>query len=463
MNGAPTRPFQLTAFAACSDAQVGRRRRNRHDVAELEVTDLAFPATTDAAALASAVAASGGGSMRVIFATYHSISVIEDAQTVHGLPEFDLIVCDEAHRTTGASFADEDQSGFVKVHENDVIRGRKRLYMTATPRIYGESAKTKARDTETVLASMDDPALYGEVLFHHGFARAVESGILADYRVVVLAMDEGTVGASVQKRLADKDSELVLDDATKIVGCWKALSKTGLAEAGDSDSGPMHRALAFCRSIDSSKLVRDEFMQVVAEFEAENAGGEVERLSCEVRHVDGTYNARDRGKRLDWLEEDAGPDVCRILSNARCLTEGVDVPALDAILFLHPRNSQIDVVQAVGRVMRRAPGKRMGYVILPVGIPPGVSAEAALADNKKYRVIWQILNALRAHDERLDAVINQGALGQDVGGRIAIVDGRVASGGAELAAVTATVEDLPGPVPKSSSWPRTGRREWFRG
>ena len=436
--------FQLTAFAACSDAQVGRRRRNRHDVAELEVTDLAFPATTDAAALASAVAASDGGSMRVIFATYHSISVIEDAQTVHGLPEFDLIVCDEAHRTTGATFVGEDQSGFVKVHDNDVIRGRKRLYMTATPRIYGESAKTKARDTETVLASMDDLALYGEVLFHHGFARAVESGILADYRVVVLAMDEGTVGVSVQKRLADKDSELVLDDATKIVGCWKALSKTGLTEVGDSDSGPMRRALAFCRSIDSSKLVRDEFMQVVTEFEAENAGGEVNRLSCEVRHVDGTYNARDRGKRLDWLEEDAGADVCRILSNARCLTEGVDVPALDAILFLHPRNSQIDVVQAVGRVMRRAPGKRMGYVILPVGIPPGVSAEAALAENRKYRVIWQILNALRAHDERLDVVINQGALGQDVGGRIAIVDGRVTSGGAELAAVTATVEDLPG-------------------
>ena len=431
----------LVAFAVCSDTKVGRRRRSKHDVAELEVTDLAFPATTDAAALARAADAFDGGSMRVVFATYHSISVIADAQARHGFPEFDLIVCDEAHRTTGVTFAGEDQSSFVKVHDNEVIRGRKRIYMTATPRIYGETAKTRARDTETVLASMDDPALYGEVLFHHGFARAVESGILTDYRVIVLAMDEGNIGAAVQKRLADEDSELVLDDATKIVGCWKALSKAGLAETSDEDSGPMRRALAFCRSIESSKLVRDEFRQVIGEYEAKEEG--VGGLSCEVRHVDGTYNARDRGKRLDWLEEEAGTDVCRILSNARCLTEGVDVPALDAILFLHPRNSQIDVVQAVGRVMRKAPGKRMGYVILPVGIPPGVPADEALSDNKRYCVVWQILNALRSHDERLGAVINQGRLGQDVSDRILIVNGMAPSGNAELDAVTARVEDLP--------------------
>ena len=160
-----------------------------------------------------------------------------------------------------------------------------------------------------------------------------------------------------------------------------------------------------------------------------------------MRHVDGTYNARARGQRLDWLKADAGIKVCRILSNARCLAEGVDVPALDAILFLHPRKSQIDVVQSVGRVMRRAPGKRMGYVILPVGVPPGVAADQALNDNRKYQVVWQILNALRAHDERLDGVINQGGLGQDVSDRITIIDGRSAS--TELRAVTAEVDTLP--------------------
>ncbi|WP_221931956.1 type ISP restriction/modification enzyme [Paracoccus sp. M683] len=140
---------------------------------------------------------------------------------------------------------------------------------------------------------------------------------------------------------------------------------------------------------------------------------------------------------LDWLKAEASDQTCRILTNARCLSEGVDVPALDAIMFLHPRKSQIDVVQSVGRVMRRAPGKRMGYVILPVGIPAGKSPEEALNDNDKYRVVWQILNALRAHDERFDATINQMALGQDVSDRIQIISDQ------ELASVTATVETLP--------------------
>lgn len=382
--------------------------------------------------------------MRIVFATYQSIQVIADAQAKYGMPVFDLIVCDEAHRTTGATFSGEDQSNFVKVHDNAVIQGRKRLYMTATPRIYGEGAKSKAREVDAVLASMDDKTLYGELLYHAGFAQAVDNGILADYRVIVLAMDEGHVSASVQKRLADGNSELVLDDATKIVGCWKALSKAGLTPGPADDSEPMRRALAFCRDIESSELVRDEFENVVNEFQAQDQDEEdqeAEALRCEVRHVDGTYNARARGERLDWLKEDAGGNVCRILSNARCLAEGVDVPSLDAILFLHPRNSQIDVVQSVGRVMRRAPGKRTGYVILPIGVPTGVPADQALNDNKKYRVVWQILNALRAHDERLDKIINQGGLGQDVSAKIAIVDGR--AGSAELKAITAEVEDLP--------------------
>ncbi len=435
----------LTAFAVCSDSQVGKRKRFMNDVAEIDVTDLAFPATTNAETLAKSVATWDNSTMRVVFATYHSISVIAASQKEHGLSEFDLIICDEAHRTTGVKFSGEDESHFVKVHDNNLIRGKKRLYMTATPRIYGENAKTKARDAEAVLVSMDDTEIYGEILFHYGFASAVDANILTDYRVIVLAMDEGQISGAVQKRLADKDSELLLDDATKIVGCWKALAKSGLMEGSVQDPEPMRRALAFCNSIRNSKLFRDEFKRVISEYREESDNENLLDLLCEVQHVDGTQKARERGKRLDWLKEDTDTNVCRILSNARCLTEGVDVPALDAILFLHPRGSQIDVVQAVGRVMRQTPDrtKKMGYVILPIGVPPGVPANKALNDNKRYRVVWQVLNGLRAHDERLDAVINQGGLGQNVSNRITVIDGRVPSEDTEMKAVTAVVDDLP--------------------
>ncbi|MYG51932.1 MAG: DEAD/DEAH box helicase, partial [Rhodospirillaceae bacterium] len=431
----------LRSFAVCSDSQVGKRRQSNTDVAEIDILDLAFPATTDATKLAQGLRYAAPDKMTVVFATYQSIQVIANAQANHDSPEFDLIVCDEAHRTTGATLAGEEESNFVKVHSNESIRGRKRLYMTATPRIFGESVKTKAEEADAVLASMDDEELYGKTFFHLSFSRAVQSGLLTDYKVIVLAMDEGLIGSSVQKRLADGSSELVLDDATKIVGCYKALTKADMKADVAADPLPMRRALAFCRDIKSSKLVRDEFSAVVDEFlggEPEDDGAH-DSLRCEIDHVDGTFNAKQRGILLDWLKADAGRRTCRILTNARCLSEGVDVPALDAIMFLHPRKSQIDVVQSVGRVMRKAEGKKMGYVILPVGVPPDVPPEQALNDNEKYRVVWQILNALRAHDDRFDATINKASLGQDVSGRIEIVG--VSS--RELEAVTAVVDTLP--------------------
>ena len=432
----------LRSYAVCSDAQVGKRRQSNRDVAEIDILDLAFPATTDAAKLADGVRRPAPDKMTVVFATYQSIQVIENAQAAHGFPDFDLIVCDEAHRTTGATLAGEDESNFVKVHSNDTIRGRKRLYMTATPRIFGENVKVKAEEADAVLASMDDESLYGKTLFYRGFSWAVQEGLLTDYKVVVLAMDEGLIGSSVQKRLADSSSELILDDATKIVGCYKALSKADMKADVAADPLPMRRALAFCRDIKSSKLVRNEFSAVVDEFLDDGLTSQDSadiRLRCEVDHVDGTYNAKQRGVLLDWLKADAEVYKCRILTNARCLSEGVDLPALDAIMFLHPRKSQIDVVQSVGRVMRRAEGKKMGYVILPVGVPAGVRPEQALNDNEKYRVVWQILNALRAHDDRFDATINKASLGQDVSSLIEIIG--VTS--KELQAVTGVVEDLP--------------------
>lgn len=414
----------LRAFAVCSDVQVGKRRRSDSDVAEIEIHDLDYPATTNPAKLAQKAAQFAPDRMTVVFSTYQSIQVISDAQRKHGLPEFELIICDEAHRTTGATLEGEDESNFVKIHNQDFIAGRKRLYMTATPRVFGDSVKSKASETFAVLCSMDDKSLYGETLFARGFGWAVENKLLTDYKVLVLAVDEQMVSGGVQNRLKE-GAELKLDDATKIIGCYKALTKHGLKGELLNDPEPMHRALAFCKDIATSKLVQNEFAAVITEYLASDEGKEAEgnakSLECQLKHVDGTFNAKARNRLLDWLKEEHGDHACRILTNARCLSEGVDVPALDAILFMHPRKSQIDVVQSVGRVMRRAPGKNMGYVILPIGIPAGVTPEEALNDNERYRVVWQILNALRSHDERFDAMINKADLGVDVSDHIEVI------------------------------------------
>ena len=423
----------ITAFSVCSDTKVGRRKSS-DDKIELNLNDLALPATTDARKLSRQIAKTDTSKMTVVFSTYHSIDVISQSQKKHDLGEFDLIICDEAHRTTGATFEGEDESNFVKIHDNKNVRGRKRLYMTATPRIYGDAAKRKADEGDVALASMDDEKMFGENLVSRSFNWAVQNDLLTDYKVVVLTMDERVVSDRVQKAFTE-GTELKIDDATKMVGCYKALAKigiTGLFENKTHSKEPMKRALAFCQNIAVSKLFSSAFSNVVEEYTVnEEVSDEYKTdLKVELSHVDGTFNAQERNEELSWLKDDAGENVCRVLSNAKCLSEGVDVPALDAVMFLHPRKSQIDVVQAVGRVMRKAEGKKLGYVILPIAVAPGVSPEKALNDNERYRVVWQILNALRAHDERLDGTINQIRLGEDVSDRIDIVD------------ITAVVEDV---------------------
>ncbi|MEH6830237.1 MAG: type ISP restriction/modification enzyme [Sulfitobacter sp.] len=288
------------------------------------------------------------------------------------------------------------------------------------------------------LASMDDPAMFGELLFYRGFSWAVENDLLSDYKVIVLAVDEGLISAGVQGRLAES-SEMKLDDATKIIGCFKALTKHELIGEETEHHVPMKRALAFCKNIAVSKMITEEFAAVVDEYrnnpDIGDTGGPA--LGVETRHVDGTYNAKQREDCLDWLKADTDDETCRVLTNARCLSEGVDVPSLDGIIFMHPRKSQIDVVQSIGRVMRKAPGKKMGYVILPVAVPAGVAPEDALNDNERYQVVWQILNALRSHDERLDGRINQIGIGEDVSDKIQIIGVTK-----EMMATTAVVEDI---------------------
>ncbi|SIT51320.1 Helicase domain protein [Paraburkholderia piptadeniae] len=411
----------LHSFAVCSDSDVGKKRKKEDDMVQTFVHELRYPATTDSARLAAEMAKRHDAShMSVVFSTYHSIDVISRAQKQFALADFDLIVCDEAHRTTGATFGDDDESTFVRVHDADYISAAKRLYMTATPRIYGDSAKATAERDNVALCSMDDKALYGDELFVITFSEAVKRGLLVDYKVIVLAVEETHVNRRLQDLLKDENNQLKVDDAAKIVGCWKALSKQGLTDDLVGDGDPMSRAVAFCQVIEvskgakthkvSSKQIAGMFQAVVEAYQESEETEEFEqaaRLHCEAEHVDGGMNASEKEAKLAWLKAETPENTCRILSNVRCLSEGVDVPALDAVLFLTPRNSQVDVVQSVGRVMRNAPGKKRGYVVLPVVIPAGVEPHEALNDNKTYAVVWQVLQALRSHDDRFDAMVNK--------------------------------------------------------
>jgi predicted helicase len=406
----------LHSFAVCSDSEVGKKRKKNDDIVQTFAHELRYPATTNAAHLAEEMDKRHDDQhMSVVFSTYHSINVISEAQHHQQLNEFDLIICDEAHRTTGATFDGESESNFVKVHDNDFIRAKKRIYMTATPRIYGEMAKVSADKGEVTLCSMDDPTLYGNELYVITFSEAVTRGLLTDYKVIVLTMDAKHISTRLQSLLSDENNSLKVDDAAKIVGCWKALSKHHMEEDIGDDSEPMRRAVAFCQVIEaskggkthkvSSKQISGMFQEVVEAYQSQEEDHHT--LICEAEHVDGSMNASQKEKKLDWLKAEPAEDTCRILSNVRCLSEGVDVPALDAVLFLTPRNSQVDVVQSVGRVMRNAPGKKRGYVIMPVVIPEGMKPHEALNDNKTYRVVWEVLQALRSHDDRFDAMINK--------------------------------------------------------
>lgn len=419
----------LKCAVVCSDAKASDAGV---DAWESSLSDLPYPATTDPNLLyeqmGDAKAANSDG-LNVVFSTYQSIQVISDAQAL-GVAPFDLIVCDEAHRTTGAVEAagsKKDMTEFVKVHDNSIVSAKKRLYMTATPRIYGDVAKRRAKAEDYEISSMDDESVYGPEFHRLTFGQAVDQGLLSDYKVIVLKVDEEAISGVIQRALAEED-DFDVPEAAKIIGCWKGLADQDKGEKGH----PLKNAVAFCSTIAESKRMRDYFGRVVDAYieQAREQGDEdVPTLHCDIRHVDGTMDAAERKQDLKWLAEadgarrEDGDPMCRILTNARCLSEGIDVPNLDAVMFLQPKKSQVDVVQAVGRVMRRFKGKDYGYIILPVVIPAGMDAEQALDANEPFQVVWDILKALRSHDERLEARVN--ALPYDGDGKdspVSVVD-----------------------------------------
>jgi len=393
---------KLNVYAVCSDPKAGRKRNNE----DLSAYDLIIPATTDTNLLVENFNKyKSKESINVIFSTYQSLPIVAQGQK-DGLPEFDLIICDEAHRTVGLTLLGDEDSNFTKVHNNDHIKGKKRLYMTATPRVYSPGAKAKAKAAEATYASMDDYQTFGEEFYRLRFYEAVNEGLLSDYKVLILTVNEDAIASAFQQQLSDANGEIKLDDATKIVGCLNAFAKHDPTnEYFKTDKTPMKRVVAFSNTIANSQKFKRIFNEISERFHSLNETKV--KMAVEVKHIDGTFNSFDREELLGWLKLNPEEKHCNVLTNARCLTEGVDVPSLDAIVFLEPRNSMVDVIQAVGRVMRKSPNKEYGYVILPIGIPSNVTPEQALDNNERFSAVWTVLNALRSHDERLDAEINK--------------------------------------------------------
>lgn len=441
-------------ICVCSDSTASRLKDN--DNADNPV-DLAMPASTNYRSVAQQLVNAkkqmeGKEGLIVVYSTYQSIDVIGKAQRfLRGeevdddkqqmlfddfKPEdydftFDYIVCDEAHRTTGAKALGEEASSFTKVHDNDNVASKHRLYMTATPRLYSESAKKKAEENNATVWSMDNRDIYGDEIYRIGFGEAVEKDLLSDYKVLILTVRESTqLPADLLQAVQDKNQEINADDAVKLVGVINALSKRVVPDPDivkSVDPALMHRAVAFCSKIKTSKVIASSFTEFGKSIQ-ENFQEEAqdETVIATAKHIDGSMNANERNELVSWLRNaPTDGNECRILTNVRCLSEGVDVPSLDAVIFLSKRNSQVDVVQSVGRVMRKAPGKKYGYIIIPVIIPDEGDPNTILDNNDNYAVIWTVLNALRAHDDRFNAFVNKLELNDNPpnGGGTAVVGG----------------------------------------
>ena len=380
-----------------------------------------------------------------IFSIPESIDVVAEAQrqileeTNGTFGVFDMIVCDEAHRTTGAKSKYKEESNFTKIHDNNFIQGRKRMYMTATPRYYNANIKETAKEKDMLLWSMDNEDFFGKEFYRIGFGEAVDLKLLTDYKVLVLTLSEEDLSEDMKTKIKGND-ELTLDDASKLVGCVNALSKRIKGDKGITaaeDPGMMKRAVVFCSTINRSKrfsgIASTDFaMQFpeLAKYYKENDVEESERnqvVNVEARHIDGGMSAEIRAEAIDWLKDESIADgQCRILSNVRCLSEGVDVPALDAVIFASARDSQVDVVQSVGRVMRSFKDpktqepKKYGYIIIPVVVPPNTEPNLILDNNDRFKVVWDILNALRAHDEQFNATVNKISLNKERPSKIVV-------------------------------------------
>ncbi|MGL2630450.1 type ISP restriction/modification enzyme [Helicobacter pylori] len=417
------------ASIVCSDDKTGQSKKNKsknEDNDDIKFSELPIKPSTRLEDILSVYEKAQKENKRfIIFSTYQSALRIKEAQEA-GLNGIDLIICDEAHRTVGAMYSTnerDDKNAFTLCHSDENIKAKKRLYMTATPKIYSESSKAKAKEKDNVIYSMDDAQTFGEEIYTLNFERAIALDLLTDYKVIILAVrSENLSGVtnSVNKKISQLeakgtklDKKLINNEfVCKIVGTHKGLAKQDVIALDDenkedndlknkADTFVSQRAISFCKSIQTSKNIKDSFQTIMECYDEELKKKSFKNLQITIDHVDGTMNCKERLDKLENLNQ-FEPNTCKVLSNARCLSEGVDVPALDSVIFFDGKSAMVDIIQAVGRVMRKAKSKKRGYIILPIALKESeIKNLDEAVKNTNFQNIWKVLKALRSHDPSL--------------------------------------------------------------
>ncbi len=412
------------ASIVCSDDKVGKSKDEDND--DINFSELPIKPSTRLEDILSVYEKAQKENKRfIIFSTYQSTLRIKEAQEA-GLGEIDLIICDEAHRTVGAMYSSnerDDKNAFTLCHSDENIKAKKRLYMTATPKVYSESSKAKAKESDNVIYSMDDEEIFGEEIYTLNFSQAIALDLLTDYKVIILAVRKENLSGvtnSVNKKISQLkaegtklDKKLINNEfVCKIVGTHKGLAKQDLIVLDDEnkeyhnlqnqyDTAPSQRAINFCKSIQTSKNIKDSFETIMECYDEELKKKSFKNLKISIDHIDGTMNCKDRLEKLENLNQ-FKPNTCKVLSNARCLSEGVDVPALDSIVFFDGKSAMVDIIQAVGRVMRKAKRKKRGYIILPIALEESeIKNLDEAVNNTNFKNIWKVIKALRSHDPSL--------------------------------------------------------------
>ncbi len=412
------------ASIVCSDDKVGQSKNEDDD--DIKFSELPIKPSTRLEDILSVYEKAQKENKRfIIFSTYQSALRIKEAQEA-GLNEIDLIICDEAHRTVGAMYSTnerDDKNAFTLCHSDENIKVKQRLYMTATPKVYSESSKAKAKESDNVIYSMDDADIFGEEIYTLNFERAIALDLLTDYKVIILAVrSENLSGVtnSVNKKISQLkakgtklDKKLINNEfVCKIIGTHKGLAKQDLIALDEEnkedndlkskkDTFVSQRAISFCKSIQTSKNIKDSFETIMECYDEELKKKSFKNLEIKIDHIDGTMNCKERLEKLENLNQ-FKPNTCKVLSNARCLSEGVDVPALDSVIFFDGKSAMVDIIQAVGRVMRKAKNKKRGYIILPIALAESeIKNLDEAVKNTNFKNIWKVLKALRSHDTSL--------------------------------------------------------------